>query len=211
MRLVLAPFADIESTDSGPLHHHNNAQGLKIYFSEQRWDWIGYFKFTFVRNPWERMVSFYHFGKWDRHHCAFWSLKYEESSAGRVPFKEWLVRKVKNRHPREPGSINEFAYGVDGRCLIDRIFKVEEIDQAIIEVADRLELPLREQTPSIFGKETGRAIRVNDTRHHHYNTYYDEESYEAVRNLFKADIELGNYKFEHNTLTPPLMGREGFF
>jgi len=98
MRLILAPFADIQSTDSDPLHHHNNAQGLKIYFGEQGWDWNGYFKFTFVRNPWERMVSFYHFGKWDRHYWPFWSPKYEESSAGRVSFKEWLIRKVRNRY-----------------------------------------------------------------------------------------------------------------
>ncbi|WP_367268204.1 sulfotransferase family 2 domain-containing protein [uncultured Thiohalocapsa sp.] len=59
IRIALDPYSDIKSSTEFPYHHHTNARRLKEHFLKQGWDWNSYFKFTTVRNPWDRMVARY--------------------------------------------------------------------------------------------------------------------------------------------------------
>ena len=63
IRSALDPFTDITSTPEGAFWHHTNTQKLKEEFDKRDWDWNSYFKFAFVRNPWDRLVSTYFYDK----------------------------------------------------------------------------------------------------------------------------------------------------
>ena len=63
IRNSLSQYGDVfSSTDpNSPVYLHIKSKQLKKYFIENKWNWDDYFKFAFVRNPWDSMVSQYYY------------------------------------------------------------------------------------------------------------------------------------------------------
>jgi hypothetical protein len=101
------------------------------------WDWNNYFKFITVRNPWDMLVSFYHYGKPDE----------------------------------------------NGNSLVDLIIKMEDLEIGLKKFFDHVQLPEQD------------IPHINATRHDNYKKYYTPETREKIREIFKYDIEMGNYEF----------------
>ena len=66
VRSMLDPYSDMQSCGDKQTicYHHIPAKKMKYYFDEryhkadkQNWDWNNWFKFTTVRNPWDRKLS----------------------------------------------------------------------------------------------------------------------------------------------------------
>ena len=57
IRSALDPYSDIKSEPKGLYHNHITALALRNHFNEMGWVWDDYFKFAFVRNPWDRFVG----------------------------------------------------------------------------------------------------------------------------------------------------------
>ncbi|MDD4955629.1 MAG: sulfotransferase family 2 domain-containing protein [Candidatus Omnitrophica bacterium] len=67
VRKALDPFSDIFSSVNDPVYNnHITPEELKNHFLKMGWDWDKYFKFCFVRNPWDRLVSIYYRFKPDK-------------------------------------------------------------------------------------------------------------------------------------------------
>lgn len=130
------------------------------------------FKFSCVRNPWDRLISFYfspHNGvkTWDRD--MFISL------VKRVrPMIDYL--RVHNT------GINRAKSSID----IDYIIRYESLQDDFDAVCDKLELPRRS------------LPHRNKSDHNHYSEYYDDALLKMVSNLFAKDIELFRYDFAHS-------------
>ena len=64
IRKALNRYSCISSKSNFPPYaHHGKLEWVKNDFKKNKWDWNSYYKFTSVRNPWDRMVSLWTYGK----------------------------------------------------------------------------------------------------------------------------------------------------
>lgn len=150
----------------------------------------GYFSFSFVRNPWDRISSCYRY---------FQSLKpgvrwYKANQtiadlSNSVSFNEFVnsIPDFQKMMIHEEGSVRSgihfqpFSYFLD--TSIDFVGKVEDINHDYMSIRSRLNLPLK-QIP-----------KINSTKQQDYRELYNEETRNIVYNIYKEDIEEYNYEF----------------
>ena len=135
--------------------------------------------FTFVRNPYARLVSIYH----------FLGQRAEMSKKTDQDFKELLIfRKGFNhwiRNDVEYGDIwSKKKQQVDwfSNRQVDIILKIEEIDQDFKKIQELLNC--YEPLP-----------HINKSIHDDYRSYYDQETKKLVENLCRKDLERFGYDF----------------
>lgn len=158
------------------LYEYKEALGRELY------DQL--FKFTIVRNPWDRVVSkyFFHMMKKDfidRRDVA----EIDEKPFDREVFVNMIegTRTMENFLLKRPGwGKIDFLKDTD----IDYFIRFESLQQGVNEVCDRIgvareELPLR-----------------NQSKHKHYSAYYDAKTRDLVYKKLKNEIEYFGYEFE---------------
>jgi hypothetical protein len=149
--------------------------------------WDEYFKFAFVRNPWDRLVSWYTMvTTYPRGGNELWQYVRDNSSN----FEEFIYNCTDDV-PIRKGVYYSFArnqldYVTDenGELLVDFIGKLENFDEDIHKVFSRI------------GVDLERIPRKNRSRHQHYSTFYTPETEMIVRERFERDIEYFGYEFE---------------
>ncbi len=148
-----------------------------------------YFKFSFVRNPWDWVVSNY---AWNRglHRCYIIGTPYEFDgrTPGRVPdwakdmsFERWLPWWLEGFRPSQLALLTDAT----GSLLVDEVYRFESIDQAVGSICRCLNVefvPLRVDT---------RGERTSAD----YRDYYTEETRRLVAEHFRTEIERFRYSF----------------
>jgi sulfotransferase famil protein len=127
----------------------------------------GFYKFTCVRNPWDRMVSYYftptqNTAAWDRK-------KFRTVIVKALPVADFLRL---NEHDNDPFE------------NVNYIMRFENLADDFRTVCTALDI-----SPT-------NLPRYNRSNREHYSTYYDEELCELVRARFAAEIERFGYTFE---------------
>ncbi len=129
----------------------------------------GLFKFTCVRNPWERMISFYfspHRGR------VTWSKKSFIRLVNRVqPVTDFI--SMKNGKEARPACFED----------IDYYLRYERLNQDFEKACQMIGIPM-----------TTLPLR-NVSKHKNYPAYYDDELVDLVRKRFDEEISFFNYKF----------------
>src|SRR5215210_4293626 len=111
-------------------------------------DWDGHFKFAFVRNPWDRLVSWYSMvtasPKIPKTGNELWRYARDNSST----FEEFIYNCTDEVEIRE-GAYYSFAYNQldyvtdeNGNLLVDFIGRLETFDDDVHEVFDRIGVEL---------------------------------------------------------------------
>ena len=177
---------------------HNTALQYQEYFPEY---WERYFTFGMVRNPWDRVFSYYTYRRQVRR------LEIENS----LTFKQWLMRSAEYVQSRNQQALNrEFApvHGVGtivkndpqgwrvkfdnalhmladehGVVMVDFVGRFAPLQKEFDVVCERLNIP----------KQT--LPFRNQTEHRPYWTYYDRDCEQIVAALFHKDIAYFNYTF----------------
>ncbi len=170
--------------------------------------WDAYFKFAVTRNPWDLVVSQYHWatrsdygdsykGSVGRSLKRFWTrpLKVRKNSrqlgtnlARTVMKMDVITFEFYVTHMlRYYESNDRFYFDRSGSVALDFLIRYEHLQEDYTSVCDRLGLPVSE-VPSLKTKaRVGRR---------HYTTYYNDRARERVAKMYHRHIEHFGYRFE---------------
>ena len=152
-------------------HGHITLEQVRPHLPPE--DFAGYFKFGFVRNPFDRFVSF----------CSFITRKhgsFDQDPQGVM--RHLLFTNPPHRQIHfQPQHI--FFTGPDGSLLSDQIGRVETMQASYDEACRRIGIPSRS------------LDKVNESRRGGYRDYYTPELRDAVAKLYARDLELFGYQF----------------
>jgi len=134
-----------------------------------------YFKFAFVRNPWERLVSEYEFlldrPKHGRH--------------ARVKNLNGFEQFIHLQIPRSDAYQMNMLCNRKGRLLMDFVGKLENLQSDWQTVCERIGIPYQA------------LPHKNVTKHKRpFQDYYDHESRQLVERHWAREIELFEYSFD---------------
>lgn len=142
-----------------------------------------YFKFCFLRNPWDKAVSQY-FQARKPNNLMDTGRYLEYLSANQLTFSEWIKKiteHVPSKHLEWSGI--EMVSDAGGNAKADFIGKFERLQEDFDKLCEVLELPRRE------------LDHQNRTEREGYTEYYDEESRSLVERIYARDIEYFGYVF----------------
>jgi hypothetical protein len=161
------PFAELAQI----AHGHLTLQQVRPFIGEETFS--GYFKFAFVRNPFDRFVSY----------CAFMARK--NGAFGRDPqgVMRHLLFKVRPMHHVLFQPQHGFITGATGELLTDQVGRVEDMQTSYDAICARIGIPSRALT------------QVNSSRRGSYRDYYDQPLIDGVHELYRRDFELFGYNF----------------
>ncbi len=177
-------FVHINKTGGTSVEHalglpvdHRTAQEWRRDLGPRAWD--RRFRFTVVRNPWDRAVSHYHY-----------RVLTDQTGLGADPvgFGEWAHRVYGDQDERYYDQPKVFMPQVDwvsdedGALMVDRVCRFERLREDVAEV----------------GQEIGRPIdlpHVKASKRGPYQSYYDDELREVVGEWFRRDVEAFGYSF----------------
>ena len=133
-----------------------------------------YFKFGFVRNPWDRVVSLY-----ERTEAL--QLRNEMSFE---QFVDWIQYSSATCVHSSPHRYQlDWFVDANGNLLADFIGKFERLDEDWAFVAQKL------------GVEEKLPHRRENPRARHYTEYYTPRTRDIIAAKFKVDIERFDYEF----------------
>jgi hypothetical protein len=161
-----------------PFRKHLTAKEVINVIGQKKWD--DAYKFTVVRNPWDKVVSQY------KHNIKVNSSNMAEQE---ISFKDWLCCTL--GEPR-----NEFYYArpqmfypqvewlknYQGKIDMDKVIRFENLDVGINEVFELLSIDTN-------------LPHLNRTPKTTYRDFYDEESRQIVNDWFLEDTREFSYTF----------------
>lgn len=162
-------------TASGRLWKHSGLRDIAGVLSDEEIE--AFFVVTLVRNPWDRMVSYYHWLReqnWD--HAAV-------SLAKSTAFSDFIMHADTQRTIK---AANYASYVTDchGVEQCDLYVKLEELDQDLTPFEQHL------------GFSLGKVGQINrSNRDPDYRVYYDDQTAEAVAQFCASDIKRFGYSF----------------
>ena len=152
-------------------HGHLSVQQVRPVLGAETFD--RYFKFAFVRNPWDRFISF----------CAFISRatgRFEDDPHG------FMARMIHSPPPLQQMLYQPQAALLtdqDGRLAMDFVGRVEDMEQDYQRICQHLQLEARP------------LEQVNSSRHRPYVDYYSPQLRDVVAEKYQQDIEMFGYRF----------------
>jgi len=163
------PWADLAAIQ----HGHLSLRQIRPYLGDEAF--ADYFKFAFVRNPFDRFVSY----------CAF-MLRGGDlfQRQPRAAMHHFLFREPPEHHilfqPQSSLLVDD-----DGATLLaDQVGRVEDMQASYDAICTRIGIPSRP------------LERVNGTSRGDYRHYYDQNLIDGVTRRYARDLELFGYSFE---------------
>jgi hypothetical protein len=151
----------------------SHARAVEIQGALPKEMYDSYFKFAFVRSPWDWQVSWYHYILQDREHHE------HETVAALDNFEDFLRWRTDNpvRHQYE------FVKDANGNAIVDFIGRFENLqtdfDHVCATAGIKATLP-----------------HLNRSRHDDYRRYYSDRACALLENYSKCDIECFGYRFD---------------
>lgn len=164
-RFPFPEFANIQ-------HGHISAVEIRPVVGEDVFN--GYLKFGFVRNPYDRFVSY----------CAFMARDTNYMEVSPVAFMKHVVRVLKPVDQMLYRPQHTFLTNADGSLAMDIVGRNETMQASYDAICARL------------GTPTAELGRANASKHRPWQEYYDKDLVGWVGEVYQKDLELFDYRFE---------------
>ncbi|MCK4943541.1 MAG: sulfotransferase family 2 domain-containing protein [Candidatus Aminicenantes bacterium] len=128
-----------------------------------------YFKFAFVRNPWDRVVSMYSYRLSNR------------EIPPNLCFSEFVLKRRQYPFGMHREQV-ELIEDQDGKIALDFIGRLENLEKDWSTLQSRLGI-------------SSRLPHLKQTSHQHYQTYYNRELRDEIAGLYPRDIKTFGYRF----------------
>ncbi len=153
-------------------HGHLSVRQVRPHLSSE--DWESYFKFGFVRNPFDRFVST----------CFFLNRKNPDFEKSAITFmKNALnVEGFRQRMLVKPQNL-QLTDG-DSNVALDYVGRYESLQQSYDEICARIGIPATE------------LGRKNPSSHDAYGEYYDDDLRDRVTEYYTDDLRIFSYDFD---------------
>lgn len=160
------------------IKQHFTAKEIIDLIGEDKWRRA--FKFTFVRNPFSKVISHYHYRI---------ETNQTQMKSKKIDFKTWLKKTYGEEkdpfyydNPKMFLPQCEWLKNHNDLIDIDFIGKFENLENDFREVQSKL--GLNKKLPA-----------MNKTKRDHYKNYHDQETIEIINNWFFEDLERFDYRF----------------
>lgn len=166
----------------GELPYHYTASQYRVIFGRRTFN--SYFKFAFVRNPWDRLYSAYRYlkaGGWNDNDKAWFRDNVSHLPSFDHFVNDWLSQDHLHAHMHFRPQY-EFICDRRGRVLVDYLGYFETLSDDFNIVAEKI------------GSEARLAHR-NASPRDDYRRAYTPETRQIVAQLYARDIELFGYGF----------------
>tara|TARA_Y100001933_G_C19002317_1_gene565108 strand:+ start:1014 stop:1625 length:612 start_codon:yes stop_codon:yes gene_type:complete len=164
-------------TDGFPMIDNPNYRHKLGYSKKYQSIWDTYFKFSIVRNPWDRLVSTYYnkvLGMNKKYKIKFYK-KFRHRS-----FKYFITYLSNINLSKEEHIKYQYKFIPNN---VNFIGKFENLQNDFNTICDNIGIPHCE------------LPHWNRTQHEHYTEYYDDETRKIVAEKYAKDIEYFNYEF----------------
>ena len=159
--------------------------------------WETYYSFAFVRNPWDRMVSWYSMVQKE-----LTKLPIEQQKSNKPFNSPFWNQVITDSHDFSSFLHNCTEIVFDRGCFKSYAFNqidylLDESGKLVVDFIGRFE-NLVADTSTVFnhlGIKNFNLPKQNISRHNHYSDYYTKETQELIAKRFKKDIEMFGYQF----------------
>jgi hypothetical protein len=163
------PWADLAAIQ----HGHLSLRQVRPYLGEEAF--VGYFKFAFVRNPFDRFVSY----------CAFMLRGGDVfQQRPRDVMRHFLFRDPPEGHILFQPQASLLVCDDARTLLADSVGRVEDMQGSYDAICARIGIPSRP------------LDRVNGSQRGDYRRYYDQPLIDGIAARYAQDLELFGYTFE---------------
>jgi len=149
-----------------------------------------YFKFTFVRNPWDRAVSAYTYlkngGSAASPEDARWAQFVNRFSCFDEFVSNWMNEDNIMRNALFTPH-HKFLDDMFGQPCMDFVGRFENLEQDFAHIAEKLKVP-------------GQLPHLNKSREKPYQDFYTQSTKDIVALLYRRDIEQYEYEFDSSAL-----------
>ena len=148
-------------------------------------DLSSYFKFAFVRNPWDRMVSEYLYVK-KNSGCGC------RGNIRRIPrtFNEYILKNFKCSWRNHVAPQWQFVCNSEKKISVDFLGRFENFEEDLKKVFRTLEIDQDYKIPTV-----NQTQKIKQKILKPYWLYYDKQTKEIVEDKFQQDIRMFNYQF----------------
>ena len=151
---------------------HAAARDIRDAYSQKTFK--SFFKFAFVRNPWDWQVSLYKYARQTPEHPQY------DMTRGFASFEEYIKWRVAEGRRLQ----KSFVTNESGELIVDFIGRLEDIELDFEAVTRKI------------GIDASLPHLNKSKRRKDYRAYYTDLTAGLVEEAFREDVELFGYRFE---------------
>lgn len=156
---------------------HAPAQRVKGWVGDDIWD--AYLKFSIVRNPFDKVVSWFHFHMPPEEKERLSKLDFAET---RRVFRDWLI--IAPQVPRD----RHFCT-IGGTFCLDHVMRYERLSEDLEAMCGRLDIPFDPDRLPHRKKGYRDGFPA-------WKAYYEDETIAVIRNIYAWELETFGYGFD---------------